>query len=144
VFYLIYSNISFSLSSLLPCLINFKVSSIDVVFNDDDGEVEDLYVGDLISIRVDEDDEVIYISAERNLDLDMLSAHLVDIYEDDNQIVVKQDTKYNIYILHEDVRVLLNNEEVDIDDLEEDDELRIKLDDNKVVEVRAYRILVED
>ncbi len=125
--------------------VTFEVySDFEVSFNDEEGEVEDLRIGDKVKVIVDEDNEVKEIIAERDIDSDVISGELADIYEDSEQIVVKNGTEYKIYKLDDDAKVYLNNERTSLSKLEINDNLRLKLDDDKVIEIKAYRLIIED
>ena len=126
-------------------IITFDIDSdFEVDFQDEDGEISDLEVGDEITVVLDEDNDVYEIIAKRDLDADMIIGELVNVYDDNNQIVLKDDSEYKIYNLSSDVEIYLNDDEIDLSDLEDNDNLRLKLNSyDKVVEIRAYRLILE-
>lgn len=128
-------------------IISFEVdSNVKVEFKDRDGDLEDLMIGDEVKLIVDEDDddEVQKIEVNRKYNSVGIAGKLINVYEDERQIAIKQDTKVKIYEYKSSVRVYVNDDTAKISDLEDDDNILLILDNGKVKEIRAYRIVVVD
>ncbi len=120
--------------------VEFEIDDdFEIDFEDEDGEIDDLRIGDEVKV-VFEDDEVTEVTVDRDIDSDVVYGRLDKIYEDEEQILVYINSKYNTYPLDEDVEIFLNSKDIDLDDLREDDNVRLELDNNdQVIEINAYR-----
>ncbi|WP_432405203.1 S-layer homology domain-containing protein [Wukongibacter sp. M2B1] len=88
----------------------------EVVFEDDvEGDIEDLEVGDDIEIKVNEDDEVVYIEVDRELDYDVYEGFFIEI--DDEKISILASEKVIKFEIDSDIKVKFKNKEGDLDDL---------------------------
>lgn len=126
-------------------IISFDVDSdVKVEFKDREGDLEDLMVGDEVKLIIDEDDEVQNIKVDRKYNAVGIAGKLINVYEDARQIVIKQDTKVKIYDYRSTTDVYVNDDSAKISDLEEDDNILLILDDGRVKEIRAYRLIVVD
>ncbi|SHJ73808.1 S-layer homology domain-containing protein [Paramaledivibacter caminithermalis] len=124
-------------------IISFEVDSdIKVEFKDEEGKLEDLMVGDEVELKINEDDEVERIEVDRNYDAIGITGKLIDIYEDENQISIKEEDKVRIYDFKASLEVYVNDEEAELWDLEKDDNVLLILDDGKVSEIRVYKIVL--
>ncbi|WP_066498657.1 S-layer homology domain-containing protein [Abyssisolibacter fermentans] len=122
-------------------VIEFEVDSdVKVIFNDKKGDLDDLIVGDSVKVvTLEDDDEIRWVEVDRDYNDELISGKLKNIYEDINQIAIKKDNEIKIFDYNNDVKVLINDDEAEISDLEEDDNVNLIIDDSKVEEIRAYR-----
>lgn len=121
-------------------IVEFKIdNTFEIDFEDEEGNLEDLRIGDEVKVVV-KNNKVIEISVERDMDFDVVYGRLDKIYEDEEQILVYINSKYNTYSFDEDVEIFINAEDADLDDLREDDNVRLEFDNNnEVIEINAYR-----
>ncbi len=114
---------------------DFRIS-----FKDRDGTIENLRVGDAVEVVVeDEEVEKITVNRDREIDSNIIQGKLGDIYSNTDQIVVKNGTEYKIYTLDDDVKIYLNTSRVLLSKLEKDDNVRLEMYREKVIELNAYR-----
>ncbi len=126
--------------------IEFEVDSdVKVKFKDKEGDVDDLIVGDEVKvITLEDDEEVLWIEVDRNYNDDAITGTLTRLYKDQRQIAIKEHNKIKIYDYSSNVKVFVNDDKGRLSDLEEGDKVYLVLDDDKVKEIRAYRVIMED
>ncbi|MCG8542312.1 MAG: S-layer homology domain-containing protein [Clostridia bacterium] len=126
--------------------IEFEVDSdVKVKFKDKEGDVDDLIVGDEVKvITLEDDDEVLWIEVDRNYNDGAITGTLTRLYKDQRQIAIKEHNKIKIYDYSSNVKVFVNDDKGRLSDLEEGDKVYLVLDDDKVKEIRAYRVIMED
>ncbi len=74
-------------------VIKFEVEdNYEVKFDDEDGSIEDLRIGDEVEV-ITEDGDVIEISVDRDIDEDIIDGKLYDIYLEEEMIAIKINTQ---------------------------------------------------
>lgn len=110
----------------------------EVQFDDEEGTIDDLRIGDEVVVVVN-DDEVSKITVDRDIDEEIINGKIYDIYEDDEIVIKDDDGIRRKYALDDDVKVFLDDEDDELSSLKKDDYVGLKIDDDKVVEIKAYR-----
>jgi len=102
---------------------------VEVNFEDYEGDIDDLKVGDEVEVWLDEDDDVIRINVDRDL---VISGKIrrLDYGRDDIVIDVYRQTADEGYDFAYDVEVNFKDGEGDVDDLEVGDEVEVWVDDD--------------
>ncbi len=114
----------------------------EIEFKDEDGEIENLRIGDKVEIVLD-DGEVEKIIVNRDIDAEFSNAIIVDIFQNQEQILIMNNNEYKTYFLDEDVKVYLNGDRVRLSKLKKDDQIRFRIEDKKIIEINAYRLVLE-
>lgn len=127
-------------------VIEFKVDlDVKVKFTDKSGGLENLIVGDVIKVvTLEDDDEIRWIKVDRKYNATAITGTLTDLYGDEKQIAIKQNGKIKIYEYKSTVKVYINDSEKKLSDLDDGDNLYLVLEDNKVKEIRVYRLGDDD
>jgi len=134
-------NYEFSVYTLKGKTIEFEIEeNFGVEFNDEEGVPEDLRIGDEVEIIIEEG-EVIEIIVGRDLDEEIVSGIIFDLYPQELKIALKNNSnnQIKIYSLDEDVKIYLNDDKVKLSDLEKKDYVGLKINDEKAVRIKAYR-----
>ncbi len=119
----------------------FDITNDTEVFFDDDeeGEIEDLAVGDEVKIKVNAEDEILSIEVDRDL-YEVYEGEVTDI--DDDWIEIDDDDKFDIT---NDTEVFFDDdEEGEIEDLAVGDEVKIKVNaEDEILSIEVDRDLYE-
>ncbi|WP_459195865.1 DUF5666 domain-containing protein, partial [Wukongibacter baidiensis] len=121
-------------------------SKTEVVFEDDiEGDIEDIEVGDEVQIKVDEDDEAIYIEVDREL-YDEYEGEVEDIDNDYDWIEIDIGSKDKKFDITSKTEVVFEDDiEGDIEDIEVGDEVQIKVnEDDEVIHIEVDRELYDE
>lgn len=120
-------------------VVKFEVDDdYEVEFDDEDGKITDLKIGDKIKV-ITEDGEVVELSVDRDIDEDIIDGTLYDLYLEEEMIAIKIDTQIKLYAIDDDTKIYLNNKKDQLSDLKKGDTLGLSMDDDEVIEVRAFR-----
>ncbi|NLK73473.1 MAG: S-layer homology domain-containing protein [Clostridiales bacterium] len=112
----------------------------EVVFDDDEGAIGDLRIGNKAEVTV-KDHKITKIIVDGDIDESIVSGILFDIYSAENRIAVRdnENTHIDLYTLDTDAVIYLNNNKVRLSSLKKDDYLGMEIDNNKVVKIYAFR-----
>ncbi len=119
----------------------------DVFFDDEEGSVEDLEVGDEVEIRVSTDDEIILIKVDRELEIREYTGSVFSIEADDDEYEISVYTpngKTVEFEIDEDFEVEFDDEEGTAEDLRIGDRVEVIMDEGQVDEIIVSRDLDEE
>lgn len=129
--------------------IAFEIANdIEVLFNGDEGEVDDLEDGDEVIVIVDDKNRAKTIKVDRDIEgIDIvteLEGELItvyeDVYDDDKSyITIKSDDVLETFYLDEDVEVYIDGDKEELEDLENGDEVEIEIIEDIVEKIKTYR-----
>ncbi|EOD01902.1 hypothetical protein [Caldisalinibacter kiritimatiensis] len=127
-------------------MLTFKViDDIEVIFENEEGDFDEIKIGDEIIVIVDNRNRAreIYVHREReeNSNQDEISGVITDI---DLVGIFHIEIDDNEYSLDEDAEVTIDGDEADLNDLEVGMEVEVELEDDVVVEIEAERIEVRE
>lgn len=114
------------------------IDDVRVIFNDQDGDLEDVEVGDDATVTV-VDSEVTKITVDRDRDEEIINGKIHDVYADDEKIAIKVGSETKLYSIDDEVKIYLNDSSTKLTNLKTDDNVSFKLDDGKIIEIKAYR-----
>ncbi len=129
--------------------IEFEIANdIEVLFNGDEGEVDDLDEGDEVIVIVDDKNRAKTIKVDRDIEgieiVTELEGELItvyeDVYDDDKSyITIKSDDILETFYLDEDVKVYIDGDKEELEDLENGDEVEVEIVEEIVEKIKAYR-----
>lgn len=129
--------------------IAFEIANdIEVLFNGDEGEIDDLEDGDEVIVIVDDKNRAKTIKVDRDIEgIDIvteLEGELItvyeDVYDDDKSyITIKSDDVLETFYLDEDVEVYIDGDKEELEDLENGDEVEIEIIEDIVEKIKTYR-----
>lgn len=105
-------------------------ADVDVLFDDQDGSVDDVIKGDWVKIYVDSDDDVIKVELTRDLeDFDTYDGEVE--YVDSDEITIQDGSTERNFDFDSNVQVFFDDDEMgDVDDIDDGDDVELIVDDD--------------
>lgn len=129
--------------------ISFEIArDIEVLFNGDEGDIDDLEDGDKVIVIVDDANRAKTIKVNKDIEvIDIvteLEGKLVTVYEDvydedKSYITIENDDVLKTFYIDEDVDVYVDGKEKDLEDLKSGDEVEVEIIEEIVGKIEAYR-----
>ncbi|WP_432661777.1 S-layer homology domain-containing protein [Wukongibacter baidiensis] len=115
---------------------------VEVEFKNRDGSLEDIEEGDEVKVRLNEDEEIEYIKVYRDLEESEYEGEVEEI--EDDEITIKVNKVEMAFEIENDVEVEFKNREGSVKDIEEGDEVKVRLNEDEEIEyIKVYRDLEE-
>ncbi|TCO78699.1 hypothetical protein [Marinisporobacter balticus] len=120
------------------------VNDTEIKINGASGDLEDIQVGDEISVETDELKGIVEIDVTNENKGQFVTGKLLDIKNED-EIVLKVNDATNAYMLADDVKVYIQGRLKELEDLKENETIKLKLENNQVKIIRWNpEVLIED